>query len=106
MSSLRKMYVLCDSEITYSKPFVQGAHAVAEFAMGYPNEFREWGNATLIFLKCKGKQQLVQAFKMLMRLETIPVVPFFEPDYPGEEMRLAAICYIASDSMVQGVDLM
>ena len=45
---MKKMYVLVRKDLPSTYRMVQGAHAVAEYLLRYPDT--EWKNGTLVFL--------------------------------------------------------
>jgi hypothetical protein len=46
----KKMYIICRNDLSSSYKMVQGAHALAKYAIEYPKEFKKWNNGYLIFL--------------------------------------------------------
>ena len=81
------MVLLANPKIRYSKPHVQASHALAEFALKYPEQFREWGNRTLVVLKCQ-EDELYHTMDDL-KAQGHPVAAFHEPDYDNI---MTAIC--------------
>lgn len=45
------MYVLVRNDLSKAQQGVQGGHALAQFALDHPEEFREWNNHTIVYLK-------------------------------------------------------
>ena len=43
-----RMYLVVREDLAYK--YIQGAHALAKYALDFPNEFKEWNNEYLICL--------------------------------------------------------
>jgi len=86
----KRMYVIVRGDLSSSYRMVQGAHALAEFQLKYPEEWLEWNNHTLIFLMVPN----LRALRMLVYGRTeknngeLGVV-FQEPDL---DCQLTAMC--------------
>lgn len=46
----QKMYILVRSDLDPTYRCVQGAHALAQYAIQHPNDFKTWNNSTIVFL--------------------------------------------------------
>ena len=92
---MKRMYLLSQNNIPYSKPYVQAAHALAEFAKIHPKLFKEWGNSTLIFLSCESAEE---EFHKIRHIEN-NCTPFYEPDYKNKLTAFAV--YTIKDNMKQ-----
>lgn len=44
-----RMYVVVRQDLAFK--FVQGSHALAQFALEHPHEFKKWNNETIVFLE-------------------------------------------------------
>jgi hypothetical protein len=91
---MKRMYVLASKQTDYSKPYVQAAHALAQFAIEKPEHFRRWNNHTLIFLSCED----IEREFVRIRSKEEDCIPFYEPDYQN---RLTAVC-IYTDKKIMG----
>jgi hypothetical protein len=85
-----RMYVLVRKDLSTVYGAVQGAHAVAQYALEHPEEFKQWGNEYLIFL---GVRNLMDLRYWGVRLkENCKVCSVFrEPDLDNQETAIA--CY-------------
>jgi len=46
-----KMFVLVRKDLSKSQQGVQGGHALAQYALDHSEEFKIWGNHTIVYLK-------------------------------------------------------
>lgn len=97
---MKKMYVLMSRQLEYSKPYVQGAHALANFSLEFPEEFKEWNNHTLVFLGCKDIEK--ERFLLKNKLSE-NISSFNEPDYDN---RLTAICVYTDSKIMEKYSLL
>jgi len=69
---------------------VQGAHALAQFALNHPEKFSEWGNKTIVFL---GIRNLIEMRFWMRKLfeEKKVCIGFMEPDIDNQITGIA--CY-------------
>ena len=96
---MKRMYVLASRQRNYSTPFVQGAHALSQFALEHPEQFREWGNHTLVFLECDD----IERARARIVHKGIKCSSFFEPDYDNQ---LTAICTYTDNRCMSKYSLM
>jgi hypothetical protein len=87
------MYVIASNQKQYSKPYVQGAHALAKFADEHEDHFWEWDNHTLIFLTTNNIDK--DLFKLQKSDEIFSA--FYEPDYDN---KLTAVCVYSENKKV------
>lgn len=80
----------------------QGAHALAQFLIDYPDEQGEWNNNYLIFLKT---DNLLTMEKLIdkMKRNRMKFSVFKEPDLNDEITALA--CYTKRDSIFKNLKL-
>jgi len=86
---MKRLYVLTRNDLGVVYQSVQGAHAVAQFMLDYPDN--EWKNGYLIFLAVEGEAELeywLEQFeygnKMKSNDKKIPVSIFQEPDLDNQ----------------------
>ena len=48
---MQKMYVIVRDDISKSYQAAQGGHALAQMALDWPEEFKNWRNGTIVYLK-------------------------------------------------------
>jgi hypothetical protein len=84
------MYVLVRNDLAETYRIVQGAHALAQFAIEYSTLFNEWHNSTIVFL---GTRNLLELKQYMTRLESSNKIfsRFYEPDL--ENQLTAIACY-------------
>jgi hypothetical protein len=86
------MYVLVRKDLSETYRCVQGAHALAQFALEHPNSFKTWNNRTIVFLSVRNLNELRV---ILQRLRTnwlknqCPFSLFTEPDLDNQFTSLA-----------------
>lgn len=85
-----RMYVLVrlDLEATYRA--VQGTHALAQYAMEHPEEFKMWNNEYLIFLGIRFPRE-IREWKERLKVAGKKFSSFSEPDQDG--FKTAIACY-------------
>lgn len=84
-----KMYVLVRGDLSESYRLVQGSHALAQYALDYPEQFKSWNNSTIIFLKVRN---LIELKAWHGKLHDIKIHRcFHEPDLEGQLTAIA--CY-------------
>lgn len=85
--------VITRSDLTPGYQAQQSTHSVADFAIEYPEQIKEWhkNSKSIICLSCKNEQELDSLFNKLSKLT--PVTKFYEPDL---EDQLTSICLYAS----------
>jgi len=85
-----KMYVLVRSDLADTYRCVQGAHALAAFALRYPEIFRQWNNGHLIFLGVRFASG-IEHWSSLLCLQNKLSATFIEPDQDNRPTAVA--CY-------------
>ena len=84
------MYVIVRNDLAPVYKMVQGAHAIADYALLYPRRFRKWDNSTLIFL---GVRNLIELNDIVRRLcvnnDIDGWASFHEPDLDRQLTALA-----------------
>jgi hypothetical protein len=86
-----KMFIVVREDLDSTYRMVQGAHALAEYMIKFPEK---WKNETLVFVAVKniwGLKRLQQKLDTQDKLFAI----FKEPDLNGEETAIA--CYESED---------
>jgi hypothetical protein len=99
------MYVIVRNDLSASYKMVQGAHALADFALRYPDEMEKWGNNTLIFLAVPSYRALIDLQQVLGPLcskRDIPVVSFDEVDL---DYQLTALCLYCDELLLADLPL-
>lgn len=85
-----KMYVLVRKDLEPTYRCVQGAHALAQYATDYPEEFSRWNNSTLVFLGVRYPREIL-SWADFLEEKGYEFVIYREPDQQGEATALA--CY-------------
>jgi hypothetical protein len=99
MISVKKMYVLVRLDLSESYRMVQGAHALANFALNLPASFNEWNNGTLVFLGVYGLKGLhTERIELLKRNKEF--ITYHESDLDDQATSIA--CYGDSDIEPRG----
>lgn len=86
-----KMYVLVRKELDPMYRGVQGTHAVARYALEYPEKLKEWNNEDLIFLGVRFPTGIERWADKLDEKGLLYSV-FYEPDLRDEPTALACYC--------------
>jgi len=91
---MKRLYVLTRNDLGAVYQSVQGAHAVAQFMLDYPDN--EWKNGYLIFLAVENEKELYDwkeqvVFKNSTKsiLKQTPISGFFEPDLDNQLTAIA-----------------
>lgn len=79
-----KMFVLVRNDLSKSQQGVQGGHALAQFALDHPYDFKEWGNQTIVYLKTE-----VDTLEVLSNEVGDTISRFYEPDIDNQLTALA-----------------
>ena len=79
-----KMFVLVRNDLSKSQQGVQGGHALAQFALDHPHDFKEWGNQTIVYLKTE-----LDTLEVLKDEVSDSVSRFYEPDIGNQLTALA-----------------
>jgi len=97
-----RMYVIVRGELSETYRLVQGAHALAQFAMAHPVEFDEWNNQYLIFLKVFNKNALIDFIVYTLSKHNVPYSLFREPDLDDQ---VTAVALYDNGKVVEGLPL-
>lgn len=84
-----KMYVLVRNDLSKSQQGVQGGHALAQFAIDWPERFGEWGNRTIVYLKAD--LGVVEEYRTKVVDGINLMSDFYEPDI-GDQLTAIAVC--------------
>ena len=82
---MKVLFILVRGDLPKTYRMVQGAHAVAAFALECPKSFREWMNGKIVFVRVRDLKEL-----MFSILGDEPGAVFREPDL-GREATAAAV---------------
>jgi hypothetical protein len=80
------LYVIVRKDLTSSQQAVQAGHAVAEYLLENPVN---WKNETLIYLGVKGLAQL-ENIKRKLKFQNINYIEWKEPDLNNETTAIAS----------------
>jgi hypothetical protein len=86
----KKLYVLLRKEFDARYNTAQGVHAASEFAIEFPDLFKDWGNKTTVVLGVRfprGLRKWMEILKARGKLYTV----FYEDDQEGQPTGIA--CY-------------
>lgn len=83
-----KMYVLVRQDLSETYRLVQGAHALAQYAIEHGELFRVWGNGTIVFL---GVRNLIEMreWERTLAMNRKRFSSFHEPDLDGHITAIA-----------------
>lgn len=84
---MNKLYVLVRRDLSHSYRFVQGAHAVAEWCLKYPDQ---WQNETIVFVEVNNQYQLLNWVDILTA-NKVQFQTFKEPDLNNQITAIAAL---------------
>lgn len=91
---MKRLYILTRNDLGLAYQAVQGAHAVAQFCLDYPDN--EWKNGYLIFLAVEDHAELQEWWGLLNLGNELkpehkhePLSVFHEPDLDNEMTALA-----------------
>lgn len=85
-----RMYVLVRLDLAEKYQCVQGGHAIAQYSLDHPEEFKQWGNRTLLYLGVRNLIEL-RAWEVKLRENYKVFSVFREPDLDSQETAIA--CY-------------
>jgi len=85
-----RMYIIVRGDLSETYRLVQGAHALAQYALEYPEEFKKWNNQYLIFLKVFNLISLYDLMEYRFKKAKISV--FKEPDLDNQPTAIAILC--------------
>ena len=87
---MNKMFILVRKDLGSPYKLVQGAHALAQYALENTQLFNEWGNQTIVFLDVNDEKALHKWKDKLFYSDKV-ISTFREPDIDNQ---LTAIsCY-------------
>lgn len=79
------MYVLVRNDLSKSQQGVQGGHALAQYALEHPDNFKQWNNRTIVYLK--------MSYEDLLTLQPKSAhSQFCEPDIGNQLTAIATFC--------------
>ncbi len=87
---MKKMFILVRKDLGNPYKMVQGAHALAQYALEHTQEFNEWNNETIVFLDVKDEKALLK-WKDKLFYSDKKISVFTEPDI-GDQIT-AISCY-------------
>lgn len=87
---MKKMFILVRKDLGNPYKMVQGAHALAQYALEHTQEFNEWNNHTIVFLDVKNEKSLLK-WKDKLFYSDKKISVFIEPDI-GDQIT-AISCY-------------
>lgn len=85
---MKKLYVIVRKDLTPSQRAVQAGHAVAEYLLHSP---KQWKNETLIYLGVKSLTQL-KNIKRKLGFRGVKFTEWREPDLNNEITAIASDC--------------
>jgi hypothetical protein len=97
----KTMYVVVRNDLSASYKMVQGAHALAKYAIKHPKRFENWNNGYLIFLAVPTLRAL-RDLQSTLTENRIKFSLFFEPDIDDQ---LTSICFYGSGEYVLDLPL-
>ena len=89
--SRKRLYVLIRQDLESSYQAVQAGHAVAEWMLHCPTQAKEWNNGTLIYVRVKNKESLLQ-WSDKLAIKGYEHTMFHEPDIGNQATALACYC--------------
>lgn len=84
---MNRLYVLSRKDIGVSQQAVQSGHAVAQFMLEHPDQ---WKNSYLILLEVKNINEL-EKYKYIFQEHNVPHASFREPDRENELTAIAGL---------------
>ena len=87
---MKKMFILVRKDLGSPYKMVQGAHALALYALEHTQSFNEWNNETIVFLDVKDEKSLLK-WKDKLTYSDKMISVFAEPDI-GDQFTAIA-CY-------------
>lgn len=88
---MKKMYIFVRSDLQQVYSMVQGAHALAEYAIDHYELFKEWSNSTIVFVQVENEMKMMDAI-MKMDKNKIVFSSFSEPDLGYEVTSVCCYC--------------
>ena len=89
---MKQMYVLVRKDLGTIYKMVQGAHALAQYALEHTQGFNEWHNDYLIFVEVENLEKLIAEGQRLTD-KNLEISIFYEPDI---EQHTAISCFADS----------
>ena len=106
---MKKMFVLVRGDLGNPYKMVQGAHAVAQYALEEPQMFNEWNNETIVFLDVKNEDAMMKWAYGILKYTDKKYSLFFEPDLADESRgiysQLTAIACYDDGQMFKGLQV-
>jgi hypothetical protein len=94
MPTAPRMYILVRKDLENIYSCVQGAHALAQYAVEHPEEFKLWNNGYLIFLGVRFPRE-IREWEERLATAGKKFSVFSEPDQDG--VKTAIACYDTGD---------
>ena len=94
------MYILLRQDLSIMYKNVQAAHALAQYAIEYPEQFKLWNNQ-LIFLGVRNLIELKE-WNVKLGIAGVQYSYFTEPDLDGQ---LTAIAYYGTGEIFKKLNL-
>lgn len=91
MNTEKKMYVLVRLDLSETYRMVQGAHALAQFAIEYPEEFANWSNRTIVFVGVYFLKGL-RVSSFAIGKQNLKYAMYYEPDLDDQATAIACYC--------------
>jgi len=105
---MKRLYILTRNDLGIAYQAVQGAHAVAQFCLDYPDN--EWKNGYLIFLAVENEDDLKRWYNELSNenyylpdKKKVLMSTFYEPDLDNE---LTAVAVYTTGRKFKNLDIM
>ena len=83
-----KMYVLVRLDLSETYRIVQGSHALAQYALDNPENFKTWNNSTIVFLGVRNLIDMRQWLNDLIQKNKV-FASFLEPDLDNQVTAIA-----------------
>jgi hypothetical protein len=96
-----RMYIIVRRDLSETYRMVQGSHALAEYALKFPNQFKQWNNGYLIFLSVFNLNAL-RDLNISLCGKGVDFTTFCEPDLDNQE---TAIAIFDTGKLVKGLPL-
>lgn len=87
---MNKMFILVRKDLSQIYRIVQGAHALAQYALEHTQLFNEWNNHTIVFLDVNGENSLYK-WNDKLHYSGKDISVFHEPDIGNQVTAIA--CY-------------
>jgi hypothetical protein len=95
---MKKMYLILREDLAYK--YIQGSHALAEFALANPILFKKWGNQYLICVSVFNGRDLIRLHNKLVKKHNFKFSAFREPDL---DYQVTALCFYCFNKRYEGI---